>query len=55
MGYLCIVGIVLAIVGGTFCFAALQWRGLFTTDAAHRSLARAGFLDATTIPDYTLR
>jgi hypothetical protein len=44
MGYLCVVGIVLAIVAGTFCFAALQWPGLFTTDAAHRSLARTGFI-----------
>jgi hypothetical protein len=30
MEYLCIVGAVLAIVGGTFCFAALQWPRLFT-------------------------
>jgi hypothetical protein len=43
------VGIVLAIVGGTFCFAALQWPGLFITDAAHRSLSRTGFLGPTTI------
>jgi hypothetical protein len=55
MGYLCIVGIMLAIVGGTFCFAALQWPGLFTTDAAHRSFARAGFLEAASIPDYSSR
>ena len=34
MECLYIVGMVLAIVGGTFCFAALQWRGLFTADAA---------------------
>jgi hypothetical protein len=45
------VGIVLAIVGGTFCFVALQWPGLFTTDAARRSFARAGFLEAASIPD----
>jgi hypothetical protein len=31
MEYLSIVGTVLAIVGGTFCFAALQWPRLFTT------------------------
>ena len=31
MEYLCIVGTVLVIVGGTFCFAALQWPRLFTT------------------------
>jgi hypothetical protein len=49
IGYLYIVRIVLAIVGGTFCFGALQWPGLFITDAAHRSLSRTGFLGPTTI------
>src|SRR5262249_34534045 len=49
MGYLLIVGIVLAIVGRRFCFAALQWPGLFTTDAVHRSLSGTGFLEPTTI------
>ena len=44
-----------AIVGGTFCSAALQWPGLFTTDGAHRSFARAGFLEAASIPDYSSR
>ena len=47
MGYLYIVGIVLSIVGGTFCFAALQWPG--TTDAAHRPLSGTAFLEPTTI------
>jgi hypothetical protein len=28
MEYLYIAAMVLAIVGGTFCFAALQWRAL---------------------------
>ena len=55
MGYVCIVGIVLTIVGGTFCFAALQWPGLFTTDAAHQSFARTGFLEAASITDYSWR
>jgi hypothetical protein len=51
MGYLCIVGIVLGIVGGTFCFAALQWPSLFTTNATHRWRPRTGFLGPTTIAD----
>jgi len=55
MGYLCIVGIALAITGGTFCFAAVQWPSLFTSDAAQRSFARTGFFEAVSIPDYSSR
>jgi hypothetical protein len=33
MEYVYVVGWVLGVVGGTFCFAALQWPGLFTFTA----------------------